>query len=143
LARRELDQARTQLRRALNLLPQFSDAVADLAEVEFVAGNAQQAISLFRQVIADRPLDLPARRGLAEACRLLKDEQRTYEAYNEWQAVLTAYLDVDTATQLAYRLTQAGRKNEAIVYLREAVRLNPDDREAQALLERLLREAGP
>lgn len=140
LGERNLTQARSLARRALDLVPEFSEAALDLGHAELLAGNPTQAIELFRKVLSENPLSLEARRGLAQAYVKLNDEPHAYQAFVEWQATLDAYLDVDSSKQLGYYLTQAGRKKEAIGFLREALRINPDDREAQAGLDRLLSE---
>jgi hypothetical protein len=138
LTDRSFANARSLAREAIELLPNFSPATLDLAEIELRTGNPQRAATLFGEVLEENPLNLTAHQGLANSYVKLKDEARAYQAYQEWQRALDVYLDVDTATQVAYYLVQAGRKREAIGFLREMLRKSPDDRELQIALERLL-----
>jgi len=140
LTRRNPIAARTEFKRALRIAPAFSSATVGLAQAELLAGNSSRAIELFRQVLAQRPLNLAARQGLADAYRAMKDERGTQDAYAAWQAALDHHLDIESATQLAYWLNQAGRRQEAVTFLRAALRVNPNDAAAQTGLERLLRE---
>src|SRR5207247_164233 len=90
-----LPRAREQFRHALALAPEFYHAGVNLGDVERLAGNREQAICLYREVLGKAPLDLQAHKGLTDAYRALGKRHETDQAMEQWQRALDAYLETE------------------------------------------------
>jgi tetratricopeptide (TPR) repeat protein len=106
---------------------------APLADAYRKAGRGQEAIALCRDGLARFPEDTAARLVLVRA---LIDEEQLEDAQAELDAVIAANPRDAEARRLAGELhLRAGRGGEARRHLDAAVDLDPDNRDAQYLLE--------
>jgi len=106
---------------------------APLADAYRKAGRTRDAIRLCRDGLGRFPQYSTARLILAKA---LLDEGNPEEALSEVKAVLEKSPRDAEAHRLASELDRrAGRLDAALDHLRQAVKLDPGDRESRALLE--------
>jgi tetratricopeptide (TPR) repeat protein len=108
-------------------------AFAPLADAYRKAGRTRDAIRLCRDGLGRFPHYSTARLVLAKA---LLDEGDPEAALSEVRAVLEKSPRDAEAHRLASELyRRAGRLDDALGHLRQAVKLDPGDRESRALLE--------
>jgi tetratricopeptide (TPR) repeat protein len=111
----------------------WSPVWAPLAEAYRKAGRTREAIALCRDGLARFPEDPTARLILAKA---LIDEEHLEDARAELDAVIASNPGDIEARRLAGELhLRAGRGAEARRHLDAALDLDPDNRDAQYLLE--------
>jgi len=118
-----------------------SPAFAPLADLYRKVGRTQEAIALCRDGLERFPGYGAARLVLA---RVLADEGAADAAMAEVQALV----DESPANAAGHRLAaelhrRAGRLDQAVTHLRQAVALDPTDREARIVLEALDGAAAP
>ncbi len=96
------------------------------------AGDLKQAQRLFSQALAADPSYSTAAFNLGQVDQLLSDEKGSLEAYRRAIEIDPAY--VDARLQYAAVLIENGDADEAIRQLTEAIRLEPSNDQAYALI---------
>ena len=108
------------------------DARMELGGVLLKTQEYSEAAECFAQVIAREPTHGPAHKNLAWCKKKLGDRAGAVDAYR--QAVKYAPFVAETRRELGELLLEEGRKQEAGAELRQALRLQPDDKKAEELL---------
>lgn len=134
-----LDEAEAQYRESLRLDPSHSRARTDLAAMLLSLGRQDDTITLYREGVQVSPTDTDTRYTLALALLSRADQphRRTDidEAIQHLQRVVT---DRPTFPEAHYNLGVAvfmsGRPADALPHVRESIRLNPNDTQAQEFL---------
>lgn len=129
-------EAVPHLRKALNLRPNYVDALNNLGYALQDLGQVEEAKRAFIAVIHLRPQSAEAYNNLGVA---LINEGRFKEAEGYLRTVVRLQPSSGAAhNNLGSALFSQGRKDEARARYREALRLNPDDRNARENLEQAL-----
>lgn len=129
------DEAEAHYRRALGEWPDFAEAHYGLGEVLESRGRRGEALEHFRQAIRGKPGFALARFRLGNALAADGDDE---EAVRQFDAALASRPDLIPALfNRAAVLARTGRLEEAEDSLRRLLDLDPDHREARALLARI------
>jgi predicted CXXCH cytochrome family protein len=133
-------EAETEYKAALRLSPQFTGASINLADLYRQTGREGDGENVLRDAIATAPGDGALHHALGLSLVRLK---RPNDALVEFR--LAADLDRNNA-RYAYvygvALHSAGRRQEAIAYLKESQQAHPGDREILMAITGFSREAG-
>jgi len=127
--------AKEQFKKAIQLQPDSAQAHCDLANCELRRGNAAAAIGSYTEALKLNPNQPKARANMAVA---LLHERRVPEAIVELGKALSLNKkdsEVMHALGLAFHKMNEGA--QATAYFQEALRLDPDNREAIEHLRRL------
>ena len=131
----KLSEAETELTTALRLKPDFFQAHADLAVALAGQKKFAEAIPHFRAVVTASPDNPQFRFNLGLA---LLDNRQPELAAAQFSAQLRLTPDDSRAHfRLAQALERLNNFPDAIQHYREAVRLNPELREAQTALDKI------
>jgi protein O-mannosyl-transferase len=131
-------EAVTEYREALRLAPGSARAHDDLGEALVQAGDRPQAATHFEEALRLDPDYAPAHVNVAN---LLVDAGRPQDAVQFYLKALEMPDEIDEAqvhSNLGVAYAMTGRSALAVRHFREALRIRPDFREAQANLERAL-----
>lgn len=122
---RRLDEAQSAFESALQLSPDYADALGALADLQLGRERFDHAITSYRAYLALMPNSVNARHSLGLALALSGHEA---DAVTEFAAAVTLQpSDPQLRKSLGTALSSTGRLDEAIVQYREALRLAPDD----------------
>ncbi|AWU97910.1 class I SAM-dependent methyltransferase [Azospirillum ramasamyi] len=132
-------------REALRLAPDLPEVHNNLARLHQETGNPDAAIEELRRATAGRPanqpLPLPLRRALLS---LLIAAGRTVEAEAEAFGIArTAPEDAELCFGIAALFLQGGWRDQALPYVRKAIRLAPDEPRNWIAFTEALRDAAP
>ncbi|CAO3459715.1 tetratricopeptide repeat protein [Azospirillum largimobile] len=132
-------------REALRLAPDLPEVHNNLARLHQETGNPDAAIEELRRATASRPanqpLPLPLRRALLS---LLVAAGRTAEAEAEAFGIArTAPEDAELCFGIAALFLQGGWRDQALPYVRKAIRLAPDVPRNWIAFTEALRDAAP
>jgi tetratricopeptide (TPR) repeat protein len=97
----------------------------DLVEL----GRVEEAIALYREILADNPNSLKAHNNLGVLFDVLGRHEAAVEHFQEAQRIEPE--NVEVLTNHAAALTALGRFEESDVLLKRALRLSPDDPQAR------------
>jgi len=133
-------EAEVEYKAALKLSPQFTPASINLADVYRLAGRDGDGEGVLRTAILASPKDAGLRYALGlTLTRLKKPDEAVAEfaraAENEPVRARYAYV-------YAVALKSAGRKDEAMVVLKDNLTRHPDDRDTLLALVTFNRDAG-
>ena len=142
VTQRKWEEAVKQYRLALSMIPNdqatkqnMLGAMNNQGLALAASGRFAEAASIFRTVVESDPANLGARRNLTAA---LLDSQDPRSAETEARRAIEASPGTAVFYDLLGRaLATQGRYDEAIVQLREALRLAPEDGEIREDLEKV------
>jgi tetratricopeptide (TPR) repeat protein len=121
------DEAAAHFEKALQIDPNFYDALVGMGVTRVYQGRLPEAIQYFQTAIYSQP-DLP--KAHVQLAQALWKQNRDQAALEEMQrASQSAPHDAEILGDLGLALELAGRIPEAIEQLREALRLNPNSAE--------------
>lgn len=132
------DEALPHFRRALELAPEYPDALNNLGGLLYRKGQPAETIRLCRQALAASPGMTDARYNLALALHRTGDLDAAEREYRE--VLRQAPGHVATHNNLGLLLAGRGRFREAADQLTEALRLDPDNATIRQSLERVTAE---
>src|SRR5207249_2958895 len=112
-------------RRAIQLNPQYIEAIDSLGAALLAAGRIEEAIAQHERAIELKPKYSLAHANLAAAQAMQKRNGQAYESYR--RAIELAPFDLHSLKGAAYAALQLGRANEAIDYYRRAHQMSPGD----------------
>ncbi len=143
-----LGEAEGAYREALRLEPTHSRARADLGAMLSSMGRQEDVIALYREGVQVSPDDTDARYTLALALLSRPDrgERRAdiEEAIGHLQRVVAERPGfAEGHYNLGVAVFMSGRPADAVPHVREAIRLNPKDAQAQEFLALVRQQAGP
>jgi tetratricopeptide (TPR) repeat protein len=132
-----IDEAINQLEQALRIEPDNAKAHNDLGTcLALVPGRLQDAIGEYQEALKFNPDYLQAYNNLGTA--FARTPGRLAEAIPEYEAALKIEPNsVVVKVNLALALVKLGREAEAIIYLENALRSDPDYEPARQLLNQL------
>ena len=120
----EADAAIGELRKALEIDPDYTEAHNDLGTALFHKGQTAEAITQYQEAIRFKPDFAEAHYNLG---LVLLHKGQTVEAIAEFQEALRLNPDLaDAHYNLGVALLDKGRTDEAITEFQEAIRLKPD-----------------
>jgi Flp pilus assembly protein TadD/mono/diheme cytochrome c family protein len=135
----KLEEAESQLRRAVVLDASYADAVYNLASVQAARQEWDDATANFQRVLVLRPDDGKARQHLGEAYYLWGDAlaqannpEQALARYRESAAILEP--SAEMRTKMALMLARLGRFPEARTELQTALRVDPNFAPAARML---------
>ncbi|MHC4223569.1 MAG: tetratricopeptide repeat protein, partial [Planctomycetota bacterium] len=127
----DLNRAIAEYREAIRLKPDYSNALDDLGAVYWNKGETQTALGFYKRAVKADPTSGTASSRLGAALAVSVDRK----------AALAEYLSIVGGAKkpnvtafyqgLANRLRGRGKYDEAVACIREAVRLEPEDRVLQ------------
>jgi tetratricopeptide (TPR) repeat protein len=121
---KRLDEAEHQLRRAIELKPDFSESYTNLGVIAYLRGNTSAAIGLFENAVRFRADNAEARFNLGRA---FAREQRPDLAIAQYEAVLKIKPeDAEAHAGIAAVLAARGETRAAVMHYREALTSSPD-----------------
>ncbi len=140
-----LGEAEAQYREALRLDPSHSRARSDLIGMLLSAGRTEDALPLQREAVQVSPQDSDARYALAITLLSRADRpDRHLDIQEAVQHLQRVVADRPAFSEAHYNLGVAvfmsGRPADALPHIQQSIRLNPNDQQAKAFLEVLLRE---
>ncbi len=119
-----VDEAITQLKKALEHQPNYSEAHINLGTVLIQKGQVDEGIAHLQKALEIRPDDTLARHNLGLA---LLQKGRVDEGIAQFQKAMELQPNnVETVNELGLALLQMRRVDEAITQLKRAVELRPD-----------------
>ena len=122
---RRLDEAESAFQSALQLSPDYADAIGKLADLRLGRERFDEAIKNYRAYLALIPNSVNARHSLGLALALSGHDA---EAVTEFAAAVALRpSDPQFRKSLGTALSSTGRLDEAIAQYREALRLAPND----------------
>ena len=128
------------MRRIVSEQPQYTEGWLLLAEAQEGAGASDAAVDTLTQLLDAQPQFLRARVQLAET---LDRQHRWKEAAQAWAAAQALNpRNADLLARRASALINAGRADEAIGVVREALKQQPDDVRLNFLLTQAQRDSG-
>jgi protein O-GlcNAc transferase len=128
-----LEQSHFYAQRALATRPDDANLVHNLAMTSMAVGKEQEAIDGFHRALAMRPEHVDARLALIN---ILMDKRRGAEALEHCRKALAIAPNAQVSISYAAALSSLSEQDEAVAFLRGAVRLHPREarlREALAL----------
>jgi tetratricopeptide (TPR) repeat protein len=139
-------EAEDQFKHALNSDPHYTNARFGLASIEAASGKFADAVSDFKQVLAERPDDAKASQHCGEVLILWGDQlantddnplnlEQAIARYREALAFRPA--DADLHTTLGIALARSRKYGEAQVQFQVALSIDPAFRPAKQALEKL------
>jgi cellulose synthase operon protein C len=118
--RKDLTGAQTALRRAIQLDKGNPDAIEKLAQVEYQAGSADQALAVYQQAIRDNPRNS---HFYLLAGELYESKQQWDQAKSMYQQALTIQPDEPHAcNNLAYVMLEQGGNVDVALAMAESAR---------------------
>jgi protein O-mannosyl-transferase len=140
LSKGRVNEAITQLQKALQIKPGDADAEVSLGYALIQEGNVDEAIILFQRALQSKPNYAQARNDLGD---ILAQKGRADEAISQFQQALQINPDYAAAHyNLANALVQKGNLAEAIVQYQWALQIRPDYVEAGYNLGNTLLQKG-
>ena len=136
---REDDEARAQLRQALELDPDHLGALHVLAGLEAESGATEEALALARRMQAAAPNVADGHRLEAE---ILADAGRQDEALEPLDRAYQLSPNAQNAIALARAYRETGHPQEAMDLMREHLAVYPSDEAVRALLAQTMQEQG-
>ena len=128
------EAASSALKKAVGFNPDSIDARLELGGALLKRKEYKEAAECFEQVIEREPTHGPAYKNLAWCKKMLADRTGAVDAYR--QAVKYAPFIAETRRDLGELLLEDGRKQEALLELRQALQLQPDDEKTTELLRK-------
>jgi tetratricopeptide (TPR) repeat protein len=142
-AQDKLDEAISHFRRALQLKPDFVEALSNLGNALQLQGKLDEAISCYRQALLIDPHSAKAFNNLGSALQL---QGELDEAIDYFRQALRNNPDSPKIHYTHYNLAKAldsqGNTEEAISHYRHALRIKPDFAEACYNLGRIMQTQG-
>ena len=132
----DLKGAATQLQKVLNLQPDFTLALNDLARIEFVKGHFEQARNYFEKSLSIDPEQLNIKNQLSETLFALGE-------YEQGVQILVDILnenpdDLETLKHLAAIYHEAGNKEMSRALWMKVLTLNPNDEQARTEMNKMV-----
>lgn len=130
-----IDAAYQNIREAITLKPNYSDAIFFLSQLDIAQGNVQAAIDATRAIISIEPQN-PARYyqlGVLEAAQ--QNHEVAIAAFEEAVRLNTSYSNARYFLALSY--AAVGRANDAEAQLQRVLELNPGNELVLGLLQEL------
>ena len=136
-AENQIEKSRLHLTEAIRLKPNYAAAIGNLGQLEYRAGNVDQAIALYEQANVYKPDLIENRTNLGTA---YSDKGRFPEAIRELQIALQMNPQhVGALNNLGIVYGRQGKLDQAEVYFRTAMQINPADASVQNNLKHLNR----
>jgi tetratricopeptide (TPR) repeat protein len=137
LLRREgkLDEAIEHYRAAIQLSPDYVDALNNLGNALALKGQTAEATEYYRRALQIRPDSLDALNNLAAALSLTGHGDEAIQVYKRF--VQLKPNDPEAHFKLGHLLVGLGHRDEAQAQFEEALRLKPDYPEVRAQLRQL------
>lgn len=132
--------AAAEYRQVLRLQPRNVFAQAHLGLALSASGALDQAIDVFRAVLASDAGEMTATRGLVDV--LLRQQRFTDAEHEARRATAVNPRDPSAHSLLGVVLASSGRRADAMAAFEAAIRLDPQQREAQDALTRLRQQPG-
>jgi len=124
IGKRQLDEAIAQLRQALAIQPDYSEAFDNLGNALLQIGETDEAITQYQHALASKPNNAVAHYNLGNA---LLQKGQTDEAIQCYQRALAIQPDFAEAHyNLGNALLQIGEIDEAIRHYQTAIGIKPD-----------------
>lgn len=130
-----LDEAWAEVEKALSINGRYVEALNLRGEILLKRKAADEAITVFKDVLALSPHNLPALLNLALCYGDINMLDEAIERYRNALALYPGY--ADTYAGLGNALLRKGESDEAAVNLQKAVDLNPNYLEAYRLLAKV------
>jgi len=122
---RAWSRAVAELRTAYGSLANRPEALVALATFEGAEGNVEEAVRLYEQALRIEPRAATARANLADTLRALGEEGRAEELLREGLALDESNAALHHALGLSF--VRSGRPDEALIEIRRAAELAPDN----------------
>lgn len=140
-------EAARDYRRAVQVQPDNEGARLRLAETLAITGPPEQAAEQFEWLRQRHPDSLPARLGLARCWRQMGRTDEARQLLDAliaegWDRRLAGQRHAGVLTERGRLALEAGDSERAAGWLRQAVTLDPHDREALYNLSRCLQQSG-
>ncbi len=133
-------KARPALLHALDLKPDFTEALYDLGVIEQGKGNWNTALAYYERAIEKDPHYWPAWNNMGNTLFSMGQHERALEYFNETLRLNTDYWPAQY--NIAIVNFMSGRYEDALLRLRTVLDWRPDFREARYLLALTLTRAG-
>ncbi len=139
-AQRKLDQAVAAYRRALQIKPEYPEALLNLGNVLHESGRLDEAVAACREALRQRPRYAEAHFNLGNA---LRDQGHVDEAVASYRRAVEIRPDfVDAHLNLGITAADRGDLDEAVAGCRKVLALDANYAEAHFTLGNVLQELG-
>lgn len=139
-ARGDLRRAEAQYREALRRLPDYAEVYNELGVLYAAQGRMKEAVAAFDENLRMQPDNISA---LVNRASIMARQGRFARAIADFNSALKAGgQNPDILFNLALAYEQNGNIDQAIDAMEKVVRLNPQDRQAEASLKRLRMGSG-
>ena len=136
----EPDKARSALLRALELKPDFTEALYDLGVVEQGKENWNMAVAYYQRAVETDALYWPAWNNMGNTLFAMGQHARALDSFQETLRLNHDYWPAQYNVAIVHFIS--GRYEEALPRLRSVLDWRPDFREARYLLALTLTRAG-
>ncbi|QDT63494.1 TPR repeat-containing protein YrrB [Calycomorphotria hydatis] len=131
------EEAAEHFQKAVKLNPLNAEAVVSLGNTYLIAGKRGEAMQTYRRALQIKPDSADAHCNLGVA--LAKDERSLTQAEQHYVAAIKLNpLHINARFNYAKLLVRTKRYQEAIRELQTILKINPNDAEARATLQRLV-----
>lgn len=120
----DLQGAQTDFRKALDLRPDFPDALTGAGQILLVQHRPAEAAAAFEKVVRARPDSLPARNGYASALRQSGKQEKADQEFIEARKLFRQQhlrMRAEDETNRGLTLWHEGKLAEAATTLRQAI----------------------
>lgn len=141
----DLEGAQTQFRRALDLRPDFHDALAGSGQILLLQHRPAEAAAMFERALRTRPDSLAAHNGYAIALLQSGKKEKADQEFTEARNLFRRQhlqLRAEDESNRGLVLWQEGKLSEAAATLREAIADDPDYAPAHNNLGGVLEKMG-
>lgn len=128
------------IQRALEIDPQFENALLLKGSILRETGRAEEAVDVYRRAIDLNPDDPQMWNNLGNALASLKKYNEAFAAYQ--QALLLDEKYADCYFNYGYYLNVVGRYQDSPIYLRKVIELEPKDIDAYVEIIKAYRATG-
>jgi hypothetical protein len=136
----QLDRAVAEMERVARMFPDYAEIMVPLGTFYMERGDTAKALALFSEIARRNPRDAEARYYYGV---LLSYQGKVDEAVQQLDQVIALDPGYNMAYYAAYlTLWESGQPERGLSYLERWVRVNPNDPQAQALLEQQRRQLG-